>query len=94
MIPKPARLLLALVPISCSRGQPGCGEIVIEKKVRSSFDRAVIVFVGELEAIQDSTTGVSTTRTFTFRIERQFKGESAKKIPARARCGACASSSS
>jgi hypothetical protein len=89
-MPKPSRFLLVLIPalvlgigssfplnaepISCLPSQSGCGEAVIEKKVQSSYARAVNVFVGQLESIEDSKTGGSATRIFTFKIEGQFKG--------------------
>lgn len=60
-------------PIACGPGQRGCGEPLIEEKVRRSFGSAVHVFVGRLESVQDSRHGTAGTRIFTFRIERQFK---------------------
>ncbi|HYJ40002.1 MAG TPA: hypothetical protein VEW08_04370 [Steroidobacteraceae bacterium] len=88
-MPKHGRLLQALVlilvvsigilstsraePIACLAGQKGCWELVIETKVRTSFDRAAYVFVGQLEAVQDSKSGGSDTRIFTFRIGKQYK---------------------
>lgn len=61
-------------PIACLPGQRGCGEPIIEEKVRRSFDRAVYSFVGRLESVEDSRHGTASTRVFTFTIERQFKG--------------------
>jgi hypothetical protein len=60
-------------PIACLSGQKGCWEKVIETKVQTSFDRALYVFVGELESIQDSKSGGSETRVFTFKIGKQYK---------------------
>lgn len=89
-MPRPGRLLQALVPIllvsignptpssaepiACVPGQSGCGEAVIEKKVQTSFERAANVFVGQLESIQDSRSGGRNTRIFTFNIGKQYKG--------------------
>ena len=95
-MPKPVRPLLALVPIvmisicvsapasaepiACFRDQPGCGEATVETKVRRSFDRATYVFVGQLESIQDSRSGGSKTRIFTFKIGMQYKGALAGNV--------------
>ncbi len=92
----PGRLLRALIPIlavsignmtpssaepiACLRGQKGCGEAVIEKKVQISFDRAASVFVGQLESIQDSGSGGRNTRIFTFQIGKQYKGALAGNV--------------
>jgi hypothetical protein len=96
-MPRPARFALVLIttvvlsiggslpvnaePITCLPSQSGCGEAAIEKKVQASFGRAVSVFVGQLESIQDSRSGGSATRIFTFKLEKQFKGALAGKSP-------------
>jgi hypothetical protein len=67
-------------PIACFPDQKGCGELVVEKKVHRSFERAVYVFVGQLESVQDSRSGIKSTRIFTFKIEKPYKGALAGNV--------------
>jgi len=95
-MPRSGRLLQALVPIvvvsignltpssaepiACMPVQKDCWEFGIETKMQTSFDRAVYVFVGQLESVQDSKSGGSETRVFTFQIGKQYKGALAGSV--------------
>lgn len=80
MAPMASSFVARAEPITCGPGQPGCGEAVIEEKVKRSFDGAAHVFVGQLQSVQDSKSGGANTRIFTFEIRQQYKGALPGKI--------------